>query len=414
MIFTSEQVSMGHPDKICDQISDAILTDCLKHDKASRVAVETLIKDDKVIVAGEVTTNHHYDIMAIVKSVLEPLGMLKFHLIDLIGKQSSDIAQGVGSGGAGDQGLMFGYATDETKELLPIPYVLATKALLKLKDLDHPLLGLDAKAQVSYDYVKKRIDTFLISTQHKEEASLAMVTGIVSQAMLEVAKDHKLNTDFKMLVNPTGRFVLGGSHADAGVTGRKIIADTYGGVCRHGGGAFSGKDPSKVDRSGAYMVRKIACDLVREKIAKRCEVQIAYAIGKKEPVSIYVNTFGTSDYSDDSIVEMIYVRYDLTPQGIIKELDLLNVDYTKTTCYGHFGKADLPWEVQVSKCQEDLTYLVSITIASILFLTVNSTVRNTQKNTYTMSSQPVRKVILPSGTRQGLVSFVSIPCVNTA
>jgi len=345
MIFTSEQVSMGHPDKICDQISDAILTDCLKHDKASRVAVETLIKDDKVIVAGEVTTNHHYDTMAIVKSVLEPLGMLKFNLIDLIGKQSSDIAQGVDSGGAGDQGLMFGYATNETKEFLPLPYVLATKALLKLKDLDHSLLGLDAKAQVSYDYDKKRIDTFLISTQHKEEASLAMVNGIVSHVMLEVAKDYKLNTDFKMLVNPTGRFVLGGSFADAGVTGRKIIADTYGGACRHGGGAFSGKDPSKVDRSGAYMARKIACDLVREKIAKRCEVQIAYAIGKKEPVSIYVNTFGTSEYSDESIVEMIRVRYDLTPQGIIKELDLLNVDYTKTTCYGHFGKADLPWEV---------------------------------------------------------------------
>ena len=345
MIFTSEQVSMGHPDKICDQISDAILTDCLKHDKSSRVAVETLIKDDKVIVAGEVTTNHSYDTMAIVKSVLEPLGMFKFNLIDLIGKQSSDIAQGVDNGGAGDQGLMFGYATDESKELLPLPYVLATKALLKLKELNHPLLGLDAKAQVSYDYDKKRIDTFLISTQHKEEASLAMVTGIVSQVMLEVAKDYKLNTDFKMLVNPTGRFVLGGSFADAGVTGRKIIADTYGGACRHGGGAFSGKDPSKVDRSGAYMARKIACDLVREKIAKRCEVQIAYAIGKKEPVSIYVNTFGTSEYSDESIVEMIRVRYDLTPQGIIKELDLLNVDYTKTTCYGHFGKADLPWEV---------------------------------------------------------------------
>lgn len=345
MIFTSEQVSMGHPDKICDQISDAILTDCLKHDKSSRVAVETLIKDDKIIVAGEVTTNHQYDTMAIVKSVLEPLGILKFHLIDLIGKQSSDIAQGVDSGGAGDQGLMFGYATNETKELLPLPYVLATKALLKLKDLNHPLLGLDAKAQVSYDYDKKRIDTFLISTQHKEEVNLAMVTGIVSQVMLEVAKDYHLNTDFKMLVNPTGRFVLGGSFADAGVTGRKIIADTYGGVCRHGGGAFSGKDPSKVDRSGSYMARKIACDLVREKIAKRCEVQIAYAIGKNEPVSIYVNSFGTSDYSDESIVEMIRVRYDLTPQGIIKELDLLNVDYTKTTCYGHFGKVDLPWEV---------------------------------------------------------------------
>lgn len=344
MIFTSEQVSIGHPDKVCDQISDAILTDCLKHDKASRVAVETLIKDDKVIVAGEVTTSHPYDTMAIVKSVLDPLGMMTFNLIDLIGKQSNDIARGVVTGGAGDQGLMFGYATDETKELLPLPYVLATKALLKLKELNHPMLGFDAKAQVSYDYDKNRIDTFLISTQHKKEMSLAKVTAIVSHVMLEVAKDYHQNTDFKMLVNPTGRFVLGGSFADAGVTGRKIIADTYGGVCRHGGGAFSGKDPSKVNRSGAYMARKIACDLVREKIAKRCEVQIAYAIGKSEPVSISVNTFGTSDYTADSLVDMIKVRYDLTPQGIINELGLLDVDYTKTTCYGHFGKADLPWE----------------------------------------------------------------------
>lgn len=344
MIFTSEQVSMGHPDKICDQISDAILTDCLKHDKSSRVAVETLIKDDKVIVAGEVTTNHHYDTMAIVKSVLEPLGMMKFNLIDLIGKQSSDIAQGVDTGGAGDQGLMFGYATDETKELLPLPFVLATKALEKLKELHHPMLGFDAKAQVSYDYDKNRIDTFLISTQHKEEMSLAKVSAIVTQVMLDVANDYHQNTDFKMLVNPTGRFVLGGSYADAGVTGRKIIADTYGGFCRHGGGAFSGKDPSKVDRSAAYMARKIACDIVREGFVKRCEVQLAYAIGKSEPVSIAVNTFETSPYSDESIVDMIRVRYDLTPKGIIETLDLLNVDYRLTTCYGHFGKENLPWE----------------------------------------------------------------------
>ncbi|MGT2867080.1 methionine adenosyltransferase [Streptococcus fryi] len=345
MLFTSEQVSHGHPDKICDQISDKIVTACLAQDKTSRVAVETLIKDNHVIVAGEVTTSALFDVESLVKEVVEPLGMVDVKVTNLIGFQSKDIAQGVDTGGAGDQGLMFGYATDETPEYLPLPYVLATKVLEELKTLNHPLLLSDAKAQVTYDYDKKRIKTFLVSVQHKESATRKQVKAIVKEAMIKVAKRYKQNTDFKILVNPTGRFVLGGSYSDAGVTGRKIIADTYGGFCRHGGGSFSGKDPSKVDRSAAYMARKIAKDIVRDGYAKRCEVQLAYAIGLKQPVSISVETFGTSNYTNDSLSQMIGLRYDLTPQGIIKELNLLRVDYTKTATYGHFGKKTLPWEL---------------------------------------------------------------------
>ncbi|WP_105143803.1 methionine adenosyltransferase [Streptococcus suis] len=345
MIFTSEQVSHGHPDKICDRISDAIVTECLKHDKKSRVAVETLIKDNHVVLAGEVTTSHLFDAKAIVQSIVEPLGIKDVQVTNLIGLQSLDIALGVDTGGAGDQGLMFGYATDETPEYLPLTYVLATRVLEKLQALNSPFLLSDAKAQVSYDYDKKRIDTFLVSTQHTENASRKKIKAIVKQAMRQVAKDYKQNTDFKVLVNPTGRFVLGGSYADAGVTGRKIIADTYGGFCRHGGGAFSGKDPSKVDRSGAYMARKIAKDIVREGYAKRCEVQLAYAIGKKHPVSVSVDIFGTSKgYTNKDLIDMIRLRYDLTPKGIIEELGLLDVDYNLTSSYGHFGKSYLPWE----------------------------------------------------------------------
>lgn len=341
MIFTSEQVSSGHPDKLCDQISDAILTECLKHDKDSRVAVETLIKDNHVVVAGEVSTNHFINLEGIVKKVLEPYGMTDIMVTNLLGLQSNDIAQGVDNGGAGDQGLMFGYAVAETPEYLPLPYVLATRVLEKLMSLGHPLLGKDAKAQVSYDYDKKRIDTFLVSIQHTETADLAKVKRIVTEAMMSVALRYRQNLDFKVLVNPTGRFVLAGSFADAGVTGRKIVADTYGGFAHHGGGAFSGKDPSKVDRSAAYMARKIAKDIVREGYAKRCEVQLAYAIGVAEPVSVYVETFRTSCYTAKQLEGMIRERYDLTPRGIIKELHLLNVDYTETTCFGHFTNVPL-------------------------------------------------------------------------
>ena len=344
MIISSEQVSVGHPDKICDQISDAILTECLKYDKLSRVAVETLIKDNHVVVAGEISTRHFFNLENIVRQVVEPLGMKNVRVTNLLGLQSSDIAKGVDNGGAGDQGMMFGYATDETPEYLPLPYVLATRVLEKLMSLGHPLLGKDAKAQVSYDYEKKRIDTFLVSIQHTETADLIKVKRIVTEAMMAVALRYRQNLDFNVLVNPTGRFVLGGSFADAGVTGRKIVADTYGGFAHHGGGAFSGKDPSKVDRSAAYMARKIAKDIVREGYAKRCEVQLAYAIGVAEPVSVHVETFGTSRYTAKQLEGMIRERYDLTPRGIIKELHLLNVDYTKTTCFGHFTKGYLPWE----------------------------------------------------------------------
>ncbi|EGS27181.1 methionine adenosyltransferase domain-containing protein [Streptococcus agalactiae] len=245
MIFTSEQVSSGHPDKLCDQISDTIVTECLKHDKNSRVAVETLIKDNQVVVAGEVSTKYYFNLEGIVKKVLEPYGMRDVMVTNLLGVQSPDIAQGVDKGSAGDQGIMFGYATDETPEFLPLPYVLATRVLEKLTNLGHPALG---------------------------------------------------------------------------------------------------KDPSKVDRSAAYMARKIAKDFVREGYAKRCEVQLAYAIGVAEPVGVYVNTFGTSDYPLEQLVGVVRERYDLTPQGIIKELNLLDVDYTKTTCLGHFTKPYLPWE----------------------------------------------------------------------
>lgn len=344
MIYTSEQVSSGHPDKLCDQISDAVVTECLNHDKNSRVAVETLIKDNQVVVAGEVSTKHFFNLEGIVKKVLEPYGMEDIMVTNLLGVQSPDIAQGVNKGGAGDQGIMFGYATDETPEFLPLPYVLATRVLEKLMNLGHPALGKDAKAQVTYDYENKRIETFLVSIQHDEEVDLASVKRIVTQTMMSVAQRYRQNLDFRVLVNPTGCFVLGGSYADAGVTGRKIVADTYGGFAHHGGGAFSGKDPSKVDRSAAYMARKIAKDFVREGYAKRCEVQLAYAIGVAEPVGVYVNTFGTSDYLLEQLVGVVRERYDLTPQGIIKELNLLDVDYTKTTCLGHFTKPYLPWE----------------------------------------------------------------------
>lgn len=346
MIFTSEQVSNGHPDKICDQISDAILTECLRQDKNSRVAVETLIKDANVVLAGELRTNANIDFENIVRDVLNEIGLSdvsSYKVISFISEQSPDIAQGVDTGGAGDQGMMFGYATNETPEMLPIPYVLATKALKRLRALEHPQLKPDAKAQVSFDYDAGQIDTFLISTQHSEDMDRKSLEEVVHSVMIDTAKEYGLETGFKKLVNPTGKFVIGSSFADCGLTGRKIIADTYGGMARHGGGAFSGKDPSKVDRSGAYISRKIAKDVVRNGWADKCEIQISYAIGVPEPTSILVETFGTEHVDIETIED--YVRtFDLTPQGIIDKLDLLNVDYNLTSAYGHFGKDELPWE----------------------------------------------------------------------
>ena len=348
MLFTCEQVSAGHPDKICDQISDAIVTDCLQHDRNSRVAVECMIKDYNIIIAGEITSRYMPDYAEIVNRVLYRVGLHNafnhYKITTHISKQSADIALGVDQEGAGDQGMMYGYATDETRCMLPLPFVLATEALDRLARLDSPILLPDAKCQVTYDYKRKRIDTFLISTQHRDDIDLEDVRHLAEGVMRDVATHHKLNVDYKALVNPTGRFVVGGSFADTGVTGRKIIADTYGGACRHGGGAFSGKDPTKVDRSAAYMARKIAKDIVRARFAKRCEVQLAYAIGVKEPVSVSVDCFGTNRVPLWYIRRWIRKHYDLTPGGIISFLGLRDLDYNQVSSLGHFWRGWMPWE----------------------------------------------------------------------
>lgn len=347
-LFTSEQVSSGHPDKICDQISDAILDACLEQDKDSRVAVEALIKNYHVVVAGEVTTNAKFDVLEIVQNVLKNIGLdnvEQYDVLNLLDKQSPDIAMGVNKGGAGDQGIMFGYACNETECGMPLAWVIATKGLINLRELHHPKLKTDAKSQVTIDYSNNRIDTFLISTQHDENTTLDEVRELVSKVMINVAKEFNMNTDFKQLINPTGRFVIGGSIGDAGVTGRKTIADTYGGYAKHGGGAFSGKDPSKVDRSAAYMARHIAKDIViNKKWADECEIQLSYAIGVIHPISIHVECFNTNKISIDEILTYINNKYDLSPNGIIKYLDLKNIKYIDTTCYGHFGKEYLNWE----------------------------------------------------------------------
>ena len=347
MLFTSEQVSAGHPDKICDQISDAIVADCLKHDRNSRVAVETMIKDDRVFVAGEITSKHEPNIKCLVRDVLlftQPQLYEGFKLETQISKQSGDIALGVDKKGAGDQGMRFGDATSETDKMLPMPFVLATRAIEFLQNSRHNALLHDAKAQVTYDYQKHRIDTFLMSVQHKEEVEPEDVFHLCKRIMENVAEGRSLNKDFRVLVNPTGRFVTGGSFADTGVTGRKIMCDTYGGAAHHGGGAFSGKDPTKVDRSGAYMARKIAKDIMRHGFARRCEVQLAYAIGVEEPVSIFVDTFRTGKVPAAYLVSWIRKHYDLTPNGIISSLGLRDVDYTRTSTLGHFWRQYLPWE----------------------------------------------------------------------
>ncbi len=349
-IYTSEQVSCGHVDKICDQIADAIVTDCLLHDKNSRVAVECLIKNSTIIIAGEITSSHEADYAALVCQVMDRIGIdkLGYECIEvrgMISKQSADIAMGVDKGGAGDQGIMFGYATKETPELLPLPFAVATRFIKHLEDLRCPMFLADAKAQVSYDYESGRITTFLCSVQHKADVSLNDIRLVIEPLMVLTAAEYGLNTDFEKLINPTGRFVIGSSRADCGVTGRKLACDTYGGIGRIGGGALSGKDPSKVDRSATYMARKIAVDFVKAGYCDKCEIQIGYAIGKAEPISVTVDTFGTAKVSDMFFQKSIQNNYDLTPAGIISYLHLLNVDYNKVSSGGHFGKAGLPWEM---------------------------------------------------------------------
>ena len=355
MLITCEQVSDGHPDKIADQIADAIVTDCLKRDKDARVGVEVLIKDYNIVIAGEITLNATSpDYQKLVSDVFKKIGKnrlgydpKKFNIRVLISRQSKDIALGVDKGGAGDQGMMYGYATNETPELLPIPFVVATKFLEKLKEVADDRIKADAKAQVTFDYGTGRIDTFLCSVQTARDITpndFKAVKKIVSSLMKDTAAERALNTDCNVLVNPTGRFEVGGPFADCGVTGRKLACDTYGGIAHIGGGSLSGKDSSKVDRSGAYMARKIARDIVRAGYADKCEVQIAYAIGVAKPVSAYVECFGTEHQEIGFIEEYVENNYDLTPKGIIKKLKLLDIDYRKVSAYGHFGRKGLPWE----------------------------------------------------------------------
>ena len=351
-VITCEQVSNGHPDKICDQIADAIVTDVLSHDHSARVAAEVLIKGNQIIIAGEISSSYAPDYRELVRTVFERIGLDRlgydedvFDIHVLIDRQSPDIALGVDKGGAGDQGMMYGYATNETPELLPIPFVLATDFLKMLQHHPSHMFRADAKAQVSFDYDSGRITTFLCSVQHSPDVEPGDFRHVIEAMMVLAAARLGLNTDFEKLVNPTGRFVIGGPFADCGVTGRKLACDTYGGVGRIGGGAMSGKDPTKVDRSGAYMARRIAVDIVRAGYADKCEVQIAYAIGVAEPVSVYVDCFGTEKQSQDFLEGYIRDNYDLTPRGIIEELGLSSVDYNQVSSYGHFGNSGLPWEV---------------------------------------------------------------------
>lgn len=359
--FTSESVTEGHPDKLCDTISDTILDEYIKQDKNSRVAVETFASGNEITIAGQITSKGQVDIEKIVRNKIKEIGFddattdmdYKTCKINInITKQSPDIALGVDIGGAGDQGIMFGYASDETKEYMPLAINLAHKLAHRLtqvrKDGIINYLRPDGKTQITVEYEDdkpKRIDTILISTQHKSDVNQEVLKQDVIQKVINVIIPKKLiDEDTKIYINPTGRFVIGGPLGDTGLTGRKIIVDTYGGYARHGGGAFSGKDPSKVDRSSAYMLRYIAKNLIANGYAKRCEIQISYAIGMKEPLSIYINTFGTGTIPEEEIVEIVRKKFDLTPDGIIRYLDLKQPIYEKTTNYGHFGKKDLPWE----------------------------------------------------------------------
>ncbi len=359
--FTSESVTEGHPDKLCDLISDSILDEYLKQDENSRVAVETFAAKDKITVAGQVTSNGEVDIENLVRNVIKEVGYdnektdmdYRTCKIDInITKQSSDIAMGVDVGGAGDQGIMFGYASSETKNYMPYAIDMAHKLAKRLADVrkenEITYLRPDGKTQVTVEYednMPKRIDTILISTQHLEEVTMdSLKKDLIEKVINVVVPKEMMDENTKIYINPTGRFVIGGPLGDTGLTGRKIIVDTYGGYSRHGGGAFSGKDASKVDRSASYMLRYIAKNIVANGYAKKCELQVSYAIGMEKPISIWVNTFGTNKIPEEDIIKMIEEKFDLTPNGIIKYLDLKKPIYTKTTNYGHFGKEEMPWE----------------------------------------------------------------------
>jgi S-adenosylmethionine synthetase len=360
--FSSESVTEGHPDKIADQISDAILDALLSQDKNARCACEVLVNTGLVVISGEIKTNCYVDIPRIAREKICAIGYDSEELgfdgkscavLTSIDEQSPDIACGVDSYGAGDQGIMFGYACDETSEYMPLPISIAHQIAQQLsevrKDGTLPYLRPDGKAQVTFEYndgIPTRIDTVVCSTQHHPQITHDQIQKEILHHVIQPVAKKWIDTDTVFHINPTGQFILGGPQADCGLTGRKIIVDTYGGIARHGGGGFSGKDPSKVDRSGAYAARWVAKSIVAGGLASRCEVQIAYAIGVSDPVSIFVETFGTSDKTPEELQEIIRKNFDLTPQGIIRELNLLCPIYQETSVYGHFGrkKSHFSWE----------------------------------------------------------------------
>ncbi|HXK03059.1 MAG TPA: methionine adenosyltransferase [Verrucomicrobiae bacterium] len=362
-IFTSESVTEGHPDKIADQISDAVLDAVMADDPMGRVACEVLVTTGTCIVAGEITTKTYVDVPRIARGTIDYVGYndatygFDAHTCgvhNLIQSQSPDISMGVDTGGAGDQGLMFGYACEETAELMPLPIMMAHKLCQRLSEArrqgELDFLRPDGKSQVSVEYVNgapKRIEAVVISTQHSDDVSTECLRAEVKKHIIDaVVPSNMVDSQTKYHINPTGRFVVGGPHGDTGLTGRKIIVDTYGGMGRHGGGAFSGKDPTKVDRSACYMARYIAKNLVAAKLASRCEVQLAYAIGVAEPVSVMVNTFGTGKIEDERFTDLVRNNFQLTPRGIIEALKLRRPIYRKTAAFGHFGRNEetFSWE----------------------------------------------------------------------
>ena len=374
--FTSESVTEGHPDKVCDKISDAVLDDILAHDPEARVACETCAATGMVMVFGEITTTHTYDIRSIVKKTVEEIGYTDptmgfsadgIAILNTLNKQSADIAMGVDKSqeakagqdsdneiGAGDQGMMFGFATNETDEYLPAPIYYAQKMAKKLTEVRKnglfPYLRPDGKTQVTVEYdgdKVKRIDTVVLSTQHTPDVTQEQIKKDMIESVIKPVLDSSLiDEDTKYFINPTGRFVIGGPQGDSGLTGRKIIVDTYGGFAPHGGGAFSGKDPTKVDRSACYMARYISKNIVAAALADKCQIQLAYAIGVARPVSVRIDTFGTGKISDEKLSEIVNKEFDLRPSAIIKALDLRRPIYSQTAAYGHFGRNELqlPWE----------------------------------------------------------------------
>ena len=359
--LTSESVTEGHPDKVCDFISDSILDACLEQDENSRVAVETFISNGKVTIAGQITSNAIIDIESIVREKLKEVGYddarynMDYKTCDIdinITKQSGDIAMGVDIGGAGDQGIMFGFACNETDSFMPYAIDTAHKLAQRLTEVRKkgiiPYLKSDGKVQVTIEYLNDvpfRIDTILISTQHTEDTDMdELENDIIEYVIKPVVEDDMVDAETKILINPTGRFVVGGAVADTGLTGRKIAVDTYGGYARHGGGAFSGKDATKVDRSASYMLRHIAKNIVINGIARKCELQISYGIGIAEPLSIFIDCFGTNIIPEGDIIRIIKDSFDLTPNGIIEYLDLKEPIFSKTTNYGHFGREGFSWE----------------------------------------------------------------------